>query len=537
MDKKRASWTENQLKQALEAIANGMSVLAASKLYEIPRRTLRNHISTGSNKRRLGRKSLLTKDQENELCKRIFRLAEVGMPLTSKCLRRSVFTFVEQNGMQHPFSQNTKLAGRKWMSAFYKRNPDVAQRKAQSLNPARAQKVNKFVVEDYFQKLKNVLIDLRLINQPQLIYNMDEKGCRLNLHHQQQVLAKKGTKRVHLIAPEHAENVTVVACGNAVGQSIPPMVLFKGKRQKPEWIDTMPPGTSVEMTAKGSMTTSTFIKWIDHFARYKSPGHCLLIFDGASSHLDANIVETANSHNITLLCLPSNTTHELQPLDKSVFRSFEHFWDEEVLRYWIQEPERKITKGRFGSILSAVWPKAMSPQNLMAGFRATGIYPFNPNAIPETAFAPSVLTERTTRELNLQQDNPVSENSRNNGADSDWSDSDLVPLSDYLKTPLQTSSSDINQHPAPSCSNQPENLELSPVVDQPLSKDNEILNTSSFTELLPTPEIKTAANPRRKAINSSAQVVTRDLFQAERTALPPVRSRTKKLMKLSLSKN
>jgi len=61
---------------------------------------------------------------------------------------------------------------------------------------------------------------------------MDEKGCQLSLHHQQKVLAKKGSKRVHLVAPEHGENVTIVACGSASGIVIPPMIIFKGQRKK-----------------------------------------------------------------------------------------------------------------------------------------------------------------------------------------------------------------------------------------------------------------------------------------------------------------
>ena len=95
------------------------------------------------------------------------------------------------------------------------RHDDLRRRKAQMLNPARAQKVNKYVVNDYFEKLKEVLLKLNLINKPERVFNMDEKGCRLTLHKQQQVLARKGEKRVHIVASEHAENATVVACGNA----------------------------------------------------------------------------------------------------------------------------------------------------------------------------------------------------------------------------------------------------------------------------------------------------------------------------------
>lgn len=400
----RSQWTEENLQRALNAIANGQSKNSAAKEYHISRRTLNRYLAKGTNKKQqLGRKTILTADQESELVRRIIRLAEVGYPMTKGILRKCVYNFCEKNHLPHLFSQETRLAGRYWLKAFLRRHPDISPRRAQNMNPARAQKLNKAVVSDYFDKLKSVLLELDLMDKPERIYNVDEKGCRLMLHHQQSVLAKKGTKRVHLVAPEHAENVTIVSCGNAIGGRIPPAILFKGQRLKPEWCDNLPPGTLALMTPKASMTIDTFNTWIKHLAKYKLPGKCLLIFDGASCHLDTSIVDTAETHDITLFCLPSNTTHELQPMDKAVFKSFEHYWDEQVILYWTQHKNRSITKQRFGDIFSTVWDKAVTPQNISSGFSSTGIYPFNPQAIPEEAFAPSILTERPQLQDNQQQ--------------------------------------------------------------------------------------------------------------------------------------
>lgn len=48
----------------------------------------------------------------------------------------------------------------------------------------------------------------------------------------------------------------------------------------------------------------------------------------------------------------------------------------------------------FGLIFSNVWSKSASPNNIMAGFWSTGIYPYDPNIILNTAFAPSEITSR-----------------------------------------------------------------------------------------------------------------------------------------------
>lgn len=509
--KKRALWSEKQLQDALGAIGGGMSVRTASETFKIPRRTLRNHVSSGKNTKQLGRASYLSPLQEKELCTRIFRLADVGMPVTGNVIRRSVYTFCEQNKIETPFNHFKGIAGRKWLSLFLKRHPDVGKRKTQSMNPGRAAKLNKFIVNDYYNKLKEVMTRLDIFDKPQLIFNMDEKGCRLSLHKQQSVYAKKGSKRVHMVAPEHGENVSIVSCGNALGQVIPPMILFKGKRLQPEWQDNLPPGSAIEMTEKGSMTTSTFIKWVHHFAKFKPQGNILLIFDGAKSHLDAGIVDTADTYGITLFCFPSNTTHELQPMDKSVFGPFEEFWDQEVLLYWTTtktSDERTVSKRTFGKIFSKVWPRAATPSNVSAGFRATGIYPFDPNVIPEQAFAPSELTRR-------DNENAEEIPSQSKPDDSDQpimrqqpaKDKSLIKKKGDKRMTYSSDSSSTSVSDTISLHDESRN-------------DGDVLETS-FQEILQTPDVKKKTfKQRAKALNYTAVQVTKALFTDKQDKKP-----------------
>ena len=71
-----------------------------------------------------------------------------------------------------------------------------------------------------------------------LIYNIEEKGARLNIQHQQNILAPRDTKRNiykdHLVDPEHLENVTIVKCDNGIGSALIRMVLFKEQLLKLE---------------------------------------------------------------------------------------------------------------------------------------------------------------------------------------------------------------------------------------------------------------------------------------------------------------
>ena len=113
----------------------------------------------------------------------------------------------------------------------------------------------------------------------------------------------------------------------------PAKLLFKGQRMKGEWVDALPPGSIAQMTSHGSTTTEAFVNWLTHFSHYKVAGSCLLVFDRVTPHLDHSLGEAAGCHDTTLLCPPSQTTHEMQPMDKSVFGPFEHYLDEQVLPY------------------------------------------------------------------------------------------------------------------------------------------------------------------------------------------------------------
>jgi len=117
------------------------------------------------------------------------------------------------------------------------------------------------------------------------------------------------------------------------------------------------------------------------------------VFDQVTSHLEHRKVEAADHHDITLFCLPSQTTHELQPMFKSVFGPFEHYWDKQVLLFYSHSTDCTLTKQRFGKIFTEVWDKASTPANSKLRYHATGIYPFNSLIFPDKAFAPSLAIQ------------------------------------------------------------------------------------------------------------------------------------------------
>jgi hypothetical protein len=67
------------------------------------------------------------------------------------------------------------MASLAWVEGILLRHPMIAPRKAQNLNPGRAQKLNRFNFNDYCAKFWRIVEELRVMNKPEYIYNSDEK--------------------------------------------------------------------------------------------------------------------------------------------------------------------------------------------------------------------------------------------------------------------------------------------------------------------------------------------------------------------------
>ena len=73
--------------------------------------------------------------------------------------------------------------------------------------------------------LKDVLDEHDLHSAPAQVYNIDETGIPLD-YKVPNVLAKTGSKKIRYRQSGKKGQITVVACANAVGQAIPPMIIF-----------------------------------------------------------------------------------------------------------------------------------------------------------------------------------------------------------------------------------------------------------------------------------------------------------------------
>ncbi|CAK1599551.1 unnamed protein product [Parnassius mnemosyne] len=104
------------------------------------------------------------------------------------------------------------------------------------------------------------------------------------------------------------------------------------------------------------------------------------------------VIELCQDHNISFVFIPPNSTHLTQPLDVDFFAPLKKAWRKILLQYKMENPNQTaINKNHFPKLLTQLIKtiEINEVQNIKSGFRATGIYPFNPREvlkrIPECA--------------------------------------------------------------------------------------------------------------------------------------------------------
>jgi len=271
-------------------------------------------------------------------------------------------------------------------------------RKPEKLGNSRSRMLNTTVVSKYMADLGKILTDLNLHDKPNRIWNCDETGKQFQ-HTPIKGISQKGAKNVVSRVSENRTNIIIMACVNGAGEKMVSMVIVKGKTSASLHglnVGEAPAGTVFAFQENGWMTEELGEKWFrDVFLKQCGPERPqLLLLDGHSSHETLGLLELAVRENIQVLCLPPHTTHMLQPLDRTVFGPFNTAYNTACSQFLSESPYHIINKGSFPSIFKKAWDSGVSTDNIVHGFRACGIIPFNPSAIPSDAYDPAVATEK-----------------------------------------------------------------------------------------------------------------------------------------------
>lgn len=335
-----------------------------------------------------GRKPVLPREVEERIVKSSTLAAQKGMGVSRKQLMVKTGRICQNLKIRTPFKNS--VPGKDWLKGLQKRFPELTTRKPEKLGTARARMLNSTVVERYFAELTTVVNDLKLKDKPHLIWNCDETGKQLT-HEPVRVMARKGDRNIVGRTSNDRTNITIMVCVNANGNKMPPMFVVKGKTKKSLQsynVSAAPPNSSWAFQQRAWMDDDLGEAWFRNvFLENCGPERPqLLVLDGHSSHETLSLLEVAIKENINIICLPPHTTHALQPLDKAVFGPFNKAYNRVCSEYLSASPVNQVSKWTFPYLFTLAWDEAINSANIKSGFSACGIYPVNPQAVPQQLF-------------------------------------------------------------------------------------------------------------------------------------------------------
>jgi hypothetical protein len=205
----------------------------------VPTRTVYRFLQDPDRSSRPGPPPVLTREEEDRLVSYFFKMADLGVGLTTEEAGKRVVQMVSDgSGRRNPWADG-RLPGRDFWEGFMRRHPEVSKRTPEALKKARAQQDNVYVYSHFFDLLEDLVNRKQYL--PRNIYNDDETMAKLK---QGWVLARRGEKTVYVLEDAEWPHITVLSCINAAGEFLEPLVIMSAKSIMEKWcLNESIPGT------------------------------------------------------------------------------------------------------------------------------------------------------------------------------------------------------------------------------------------------------------------------------------------------------
>lgn len=171
---------------------------------------------------------------------------------------------------------------------------------------------------------------------------------------------------------------------SAAGDFLTPFIVLPYKRIPNDVREAIPDTFAIDKTDSGWMHKETFYNYIKNvfhpeLKRKEVTFPVVLFVDGHKSHVSLELSELCRELQIELICLYPNATRIQQPADVTCFKPIKNGWKDAVTIWRRTNVDKILTKSRFGRILEVVVTHCITEEQIVNGFKTTGLFPFNAN--------------------------------------------------------------------------------------------------------------------------------------------------------------
>jgi hypothetical protein len=307
--------------EAIQAVKDKeMSCRGAAKHFRVPFATLRDRVA-GTTGGDVGRPTELSKEEEAVIVERVILMGTWGFPLSRQDLSHIIKGYLDRLGRTTRFINN--LPGPDFMIGFMNRHPELSVRTANLIKRGRAA-LSHQEVNEFFDRVEKELEGV----PPENIWNYDETNLTDDPGAKKAIF-KRGVKYAEQIRNHSKSAISMMFCGNAAGDMVPPYIVFKAENLWKGWCLNGPKGSRYNTSPSGWFNGFIYSDWFHKSLLPKvqrRPGKHVLIGDNLSSHISDDVINTCKEQNIAFICLPPNSTDKLQPLDVGYFGPLKSHW-------------------------------------------------------------------------------------------------------------------------------------------------------------------------------------------------------------------
>lgn len=371
---------ENRIALALQSIKNDptLSIRSAARIYTVDFSTLARR-KRGQSARRdtLPPCRKLTNLEESIIVQYILDLDSRSFPPRLCGVQDMANRLLADRG--------APPVGPRWASNLVKRHKELTTRFTRRYDYKRALCEDPKLIQPWFELVRNTVAKYGVLEED--FHNFDETGFMMGMISTTMVVTSSDRYgKPTLAQPGDREWVSVIQSINSRGEAIPPFIIVAGKYHLSNWYEdsALPKDWVISTTHNGWTSNEKGVEWIQHFEKHTKPrtqGACrLLIMDGHESHHSTEFELFCREHQIITLCMPSHSSHILQPLDVGCFGPLKKAYGKEIeglMRAGITH----ITKADFLPAFFTAFKAAMTEQNIQGAFRGAGLIPLDPKSV------------------------------------------------------------------------------------------------------------------------------------------------------------
>ena len=332
-------------------------------------------------------RQLFSPGEEKAIAKHCILMADHNFPISHELLRRLAQDILNSRCESQIHHHEI---GEDWVDRFLSRNPEIRMKFTRYQERSRLAVSNNIELQlDFLRQLANLVRRLKVREHD--IWNCDEKGITIGQQSMKtKVIVRAGVSKAIAGCDGNREFVSVLETVSAAGRIIPPFIVWTGKVHTESYY----PRTSHQYEGTFAVSPSGYMDnelGMEYMKQHFEP-HTrriavidgkevvqtrILIVDGHASHLNYSMLSWALDKNIHVICLPSKSTHILQPLDVGCFGLLQRLYERNLGDWVIANPLGLVNKVPFLEILFKTRLEVYTTEIIQSAWKASYCWPID----------------------------------------------------------------------------------------------------------------------------------------------------------------